>query len=133
MWVGAVAVVRDGKGRLLMVLQRRPGEEPRWSLPGGGREPGEDFAQCCRREVLEETGYDVEVGAELWVKRTRDANRPGWVEVHCFSAEIRGRRPHADDPDGLVLDVAWQAAADIARLPLCYPEDLPALLGAAGL
>ncbi|WP_143664847.1 NUDIX domain-containing protein, partial [Streptomyces sp. NRRL B-24572] len=27
-----------------------------WSLPGGGQEPGETWAECVERELLEETG-----------------------------------------------------------------------------
>jgi len=130
-WQGAVAVVRDGDGRLLMVLQGEPGQVPRWSLPGGGREPGEDFGACCRREVLEETGLEVSLGPEVWVKRTQDANRSGSVEVHCFLAQVVGGQVQVRDPDGLIHDIAWQSRGEIAGLPLCYPEDLPALLGFA--
>lgn len=130
-WMGAVAVVRDKQGRLLMVLQGAPGEVLRWSLPGGGQEPGEELEACCRREVQEETGLDVAIGPEIWVKRTRDANRPGDVEVHCFLGRIVGGEMQHRDPDGLIHDVAWMTRHEIARLPLSYPEDLPALLGFA--
>lgn len=53
-------VVRDGK-----VLVIRRGREPhkgKWSLPGGGVEPGETLRDAVKREVSEETGLEVEVG-----------------------------------------------------------------------
>ena len=60
--IGGVSglVVREGK-----VLLVRRGKEPyegRWSLPGGGVEPGESLRDAVKREVREETGLDVDVG-----------------------------------------------------------------------
>ncbi|GGP38390.1 NUDIX hydrolase [Saccharothrix coeruleofusca] len=57
--VAAYAVVIDD-GRLL--LSRWIGaDRPRWILPGGGLEHGEDPYDAVIREVFEETGYHVEV------------------------------------------------------------------------
>jgi ADP-ribose pyrophosphatase YjhB (NUDIX family) len=47
-------------GRLLMVRQRRP-YGIHWELPSGYYEPGESFEDAAAREVVEETGIDVEV------------------------------------------------------------------------
>jgi 8-oxo-dGTP diphosphatase len=59
------AVVRDDAGRLLLI---RRGQEPSrglWSLPGGRVEPGETLEAAVVREVREETGLDVRVGAPV--------------------------------------------------------------------
>jgi len=59
------AVVRDDAGRLLLI---RRGHEPSrglWSLPGGRVEPGEALEAAVVREVREETGLEVRVGAAV--------------------------------------------------------------------
>jgi ADP-ribose pyrophosphatase YjhB (NUDIX family) len=57
------AIIRDDSGRVLLV--RRANEPGRglWSLPGGRVEPGETEEAAVAREVLEETGLVVSVGA----------------------------------------------------------------------
>lgn len=52
-------LIRDGC--VLLLLNER-GE---WDLPGGRPDPGEDHRAALRREVMEETGLAVEVGAAL--------------------------------------------------------------------
>lgn len=49
--------------RVLLVQRGRPPGEGLWSVPGGKLEPGETLAQAVAREVREETGLLVEVGA----------------------------------------------------------------------
>jgi ADP-ribose pyrophosphatase len=51
-------VARTPSGHFPIVRQYRPALESfTWELPAGLAEPGEDFAEGCRRELLEETGY----------------------------------------------------------------------------
>ncbi|MCC7174644.1 MAG: NUDIX hydrolase [Bryobacterales bacterium] len=54
--VGAIILRR---GRVLLVLRRRPPAAGLWSLPGGVLEAGERLEDGVRREVLEETGLKV--------------------------------------------------------------------------
>jgi 8-oxo-dGTP pyrophosphatase MutT (NUDIX family) len=62
--VAAGALIRDDEGRLLFVL---PNYKPGLEIPGGVVEDGESPRQACRREVLEEIGFDVTVGPLLVV------------------------------------------------------------------
>jgi 8-oxo-dGTP pyrophosphatase MutT (NUDIX family) len=51
-------VARTPDGLLPIVRQYRPAlEQFTWELPAGMVDKGEDAADCCRRELLEETGF----------------------------------------------------------------------------
>lgn len=51
-------VARTPHGTIPIVRQYRPAlERFTWELPAGMTDPGEDPADTCRRELMEETGY----------------------------------------------------------------------------
>ena len=55
----------DPEGRILL-FRFDAGDRPAfWATPGGGLDPGEDFATGARRELLEETGLDLDCGPEV--------------------------------------------------------------------
>ena len=54
----SVVVLR--RGAVLMVERARPPFKGLWSFPGGRTQPDEDAAIAARRELLEETGLDVD-------------------------------------------------------------------------
>lgn len=57
-YVSIVAVTPEG--RFPLVYQYRPALEGyTWELPCGTVDPGEDAAETCRRELLEETGFTI--------------------------------------------------------------------------
>lgn len=59
---GAYGIVRHGDAVLLMTTV---GLNGRYCLPGGGTEPWETNAEALQRELMEETGVQVEVGSLL--------------------------------------------------------------------
>jgi 8-oxo-dGTP pyrophosphatase MutT (NUDIX family) len=63
----ASVILVDERGWVL--LQERDEHAPvapdQWGLVGGHVEPGEDWEHAMRRELLEETGLEVD-GLELW-------------------------------------------------------------------
>jgi len=59
---------------VLLIRRGRPPGEGRWSLPGGRVEPGETLAAALIREMREETGLTVEVGALVTVAEVIDAS-----------------------------------------------------------
>lgn len=59
---GVCVAALDDQDRLLMVRQfRYPYKAQLLELPAGKREPGEDPAECGRRELEEETGARAEI------------------------------------------------------------------------
>jgi len=61
--VGVGAIIFDRDGRVLLIERGKPPAEGQWSVPGGKLELQETLAQAVAREVREETGLVVEVGA----------------------------------------------------------------------
>jgi ADP-ribose pyrophosphatase YjhB (NUDIX family) len=62
--VSAVAKREGGNGEILLIQRA---DNAHWGLPGGHVEPGESVVQAAAREVLEETGCEIEVGRLIGV------------------------------------------------------------------
>lgn len=77
--VGAV-VIRDGE--VLLVKRKYEPGKGLWSIPGGLVELGERLRDAVRREILEETGVEVEVGALLDVIDNIVRDEDGRVRFH---------------------------------------------------
>jgi 8-oxo-dGTP diphosphatase len=54
-----VGVFVKRNGKILVGKRKGAHGEGTWALPGGHLEPGESFEECCKREVLEETGLTI--------------------------------------------------------------------------
>ena len=81
--LGVGAIIFD-RGRVLLVERGKPPLQGFWSLPGGVVEAGEHLEEGIRREVLEETGLEVEPRGvfEIFERIMRDgAGRPEYHYV----------------------------------------------------
>ena len=50
-------IIKDGK--ILLTYEKNTGV---YMTPGGGLEENETLKECCKREIAEEAGYEIEVG-----------------------------------------------------------------------
>jgi 8-oxo-dGTP diphosphatase len=108
------AIVRDDKGRLLVVQRGHPPAADTWTLPGGRVEPGETHERACVRELLEETGLEVEVGRRVGqVER----NAPGGdtYVIDDYACRVIGGALRAGDD---AADARFVTDSELAGMPL---------------
>jgi mutator protein MutT len=90
--VAAGLVFRDGK---LLIAQRHAEAHlgGLWEFPGGKREPGETYEVCLARELREELGIEVEVGA--LVESLTHAYADKTVHLQFYRCQWREHEPRA--------------------------------------
>jgi 8-oxo-dGTP diphosphatase len=115
--IGVVGVVWDADGRLLLARHSYL-PPPGWSLPGGWLQADETFEAGVARELAEELGLHVEVGALVaWTHQ--QVPRHFTLGFRCWPR--RGTfRPSAE-----VVEVGYFAPAQALRL---VPRDLRPLV-----
>jgi len=124
-YIAIVALTPDG--RIPIVRQYRPAlERFTWELPAGMVEKGEDPAACCKRELLEETGYPakaVHALGDLAPCTARLSNR-----VHSFFVETGPRAEKHVAETG--IEVRLVTPEVLAALILAGEFDLQLHIGA---
>jgi 8-oxo-dGTP diphosphatase len=108
------AVVKDERGRLLLIKRGHAPGAGLWSLPGGRIEPGETDAEALVREMREETGLTVRVDALLGRVR-----RPWFngdvIDIRDYAATVTGGTLRPGDD---AADARWVRPEDLNALPL---------------
>ncbi len=108
----ACALVEDDNGRLLLVRRAHEPFRGYWDIPGGFLEEGEPPLDGLRRELLEETGLEVEPGDYVgaWIDRYGDAPGAQFTLNLYWRARVLGgdERP-ADD----VSELQWFAREEL--------------------
>ncbi|MGC2288665.1 MAG: NUDIX domain-containing protein [Thermoplasmata archaeon] len=120
--VGA-AIFRGGRLLMLRRAALDPAFPGRWDIPGGSVEEGESLEDAIRREVLEETGFRVRVGAPYAASifdatygdtARRTPLKIVAVQFRCFTSARRA--PRLDPKEH--SEFAWVDRRDVARYPV---------------
>jgi 8-oxo-dGTP pyrophosphatase MutT (NUDIX family) len=96
-------------------------DNDQWCLPGGGMEPGESAAECCIREVMEETGLMVTASRLIGIYTTphrimvySEHHRFQFVSM-LFEAIVTGGQPGLSDETS---EIGFFTRDEISRLDL---------------
>ncbi|SNT64882.1 ADP-ribose pyrophosphatase YjhB, NUDIX family [Asanoa hainanensis] len=114
--VGVIAVVLDGRGRVLLVRRSDTGE---WALTTGCLEPGEQPAAGAVREVREEAAVNVVVERLLSVEALDLSVGPNGDQVWWYAVGVRCRLASGEARvnDDESVAVGWFDPADVPPLP----------------
>jgi 8-oxo-dGTP diphosphatase len=114
--VGAV-IVSDG--RALLVRRATEPLKGEWSVPGGMLELGEKLRDGAAREVLEETGLQVEAGEVLDVFDSIFTDGDGRTQYHYVLIDFLCRVIAGEAIAGSdVTEVFWVTESELAGLQL---------------
>jgi 8-oxo-dGTP diphosphatase len=114
--VGAVVFKED---TVLLVKRGKPPSEGFWAIPGGSVQLGETLQQAAEREILEETGIEIEAKSSVYVFDAIERDHEGKVAFHYVIVDLealylRGEPSAADD----AADARWVTEKEMSQLPV---------------
>ena len=134
-------LVLDPEGRLLLFkFVNLPGSgagRAFWATPGGALDPGETYAEAARRELFEETGFEVADIGQQAAQRTVAFTTAEGVEVSAderyFLVRVGAMALSRDNWTALeratMKDHRWWTPAELrAPAEQVWPEDIAAML-----
>jgi A/G-specific adenine glycosylase len=110
--VVTAAVIRNGDRVLITCRPPRGLLGGLWEFPGGKQKEGEDLKACLRREIREELGVEVKVGAELG--KYKHAYTHFRVILHAFQCRILQGKPRLIE----AVDMRWVTLNELEQYPM---------------
>ena len=114
--IGVAGLVFNSSGHILLIRRKLPPQAGLWHIPGGKLESGESLAECCRREVFEETGMIVTPSSILAVA---DRNIEGFHYIIIdFLAHLNLESPVQPIPSSDAIEARWVHPDALIDYPL---------------
>ena len=83
-----------------------------WEFPGGKLQEGEDLPTCLQREIREELGAEISVGAQVGVLPA--CLHPFPVTLYAFACRLVRGEPYPIQ----AAEVRWVTAAELSQYPM---------------
>lgn len=115
------AIIINGT-RLLTVQMRSPEGKEYYTLPGGKQRPDELMIDALKREVLEETGYEIEPKSLLFIREgfNKDHHRIEFMFVCDIVGDVQEDKLKYDDNQ---IGTKWLFIDNIRHEEL-YPTEM---------
>ena len=125
--LAARAIILDD-ARLLLVNAWPGDQSDLWCAPGGGVEKDQSLPDNLAREVMEECGLPITVGAPCLVNEFHDVKHDfHQVDIYFRCQLIAGTLdPDWTDPEGIVSHRRWVTRAQMGALTV-KPDSLAAV------
>jgi len=126
----------DAANRVLLFRFTVAGRAPFWVTPGGALDPGESYPAAARRELLEETGLDLDCGPEV-ARRLADfvsvEGVPVTADERYFRVDVDAHEVadagHTDLERRVMQSWRWFTRVELAAHDeTVYPADLAEML-----
>jgi 8-oxo-dGTP diphosphatase len=112
--IGSALLVRDERNRILLGQRNKDPQRGFWIIPGGKIHAFESIAEAGTREIQEETGLTVKVGAHFKVYEIVNPPNEHRIVIFSWAKVIEGAPKAADD----LSQVKFFSTEELDDIPL---------------
>ncbi|XP_045197401.2 8-oxo-dGDP phosphatase NUDT18-like isoform X1 [Mercenaria mercenaria] len=105
-----MALVFDDEGRVILIQEAKASCRGLWYIPAGRVEPGENFIDGVKREVLEEAGFEIE---PLTVSSIEAYGSQDWYRIGYVGRVTGGKLKTLEEQDSESLQAQWFTVDEI--------------------
>jgi len=108
--VVSVSIIKGDE--VLIIKENKPLARNKWNFPSGRIEYKEDILEAARREVKEETGYDVKLTGTTGVYNFISSSNDQVILFH-FTGEITGGLLKIEEDE--IIDSKWIMISELMK------------------
>lgn len=116
-------IIKEGK--VLLMRDPRAGRVI-WEIPGGRMNINEVPQDALKREIFEELGVEITIGAVIYMEQFLQGNEGKQAFMIVYQAELLDVMAEFNLDSHEVCEIAWVAREDLSQYPL-FPEFTRAL------